>query len=153
MEKTSNCLASLSPSLPTAYDNPFLEAAQKCTDLRDYMDWLTDRVLAAEQNVDDHIELNHHLMDGLYRRTMLAKEGTMVVGGVHKKACLVFLQAGTISVVTEHGASTLTGPLVFESGPSARRVGFCHTDVVWSNIFAVTGTNLDDIEDELFSLE
>ncbi len=159
MEKTSSCLASLSPSLPTAYE-PFREAddatsslpdAERVTTLRAYMEWIVDRIVASP--LDERLRTEHDLSDGLYRRTMYAREGTVIVGAPHKKSSLVFLQAGTISVMTERGTATMSGPLVFQAPSGSRRIGYCHTDVVWSNVFAVTGRTLDAIEEELFSLE
>jgi hypothetical protein len=120
---------------------------------REYIDSVEDAILA--QPVAERIDadLQHSLADGLYTRTMTLPAGVTLTGLVHKKTCLTILQAGTISVLTEEGAATLTAPAMFWSRAGLRRLGMTHTPVVWTTIHAVSGNDLDAIEDELFSYD
>lgn len=120
---------------------------------RDYIDRVEDAILAASG--DDRVDagLQHSLAAGLYTRTMTLPAGVTLTGLVHRKACLTILQEGTISVLTEEGAATLTAPAMFWSRAGLRRLGMTHTPVVWTTIHAVQATDLEAIEDELFSYD
>lgn len=119
---------------------------------RSYINWVEEELLLASEG-KLCADLEHRLVDGLYYRSMRCPAGTMLTGYVHKKAGLSMLQSGSISIMTEHGVSLLKGPLVFDCPAGIRRLGYCHEEVVWTNVFAVTGKTLGEIESELFQTE
>ncbi|MDY0087118.1 MAG: hypothetical protein RBS78_00970 [Coriobacteriia bacterium] len=133
--------------LPAAIATESLPPAERRTRLRDYINWVEEQLLEAPQAEAD---LEHHLVDGLYTRTMRCPAGTTLTGAVHKRASLTFLIEGEISVLTEKGCARLTAPLVFPSAAGIRRLGHCHTDVVWATVCATAGTTLAEVEAELF---
>lgn len=118
--------------------------------LRGYIDDVEWDLLQLPQ-VD--VPLDHQLVGKLYTRTMRCPAGTALTGLVHRLPTLTILHSGDISVLTEHGATRLRGPMMFHSAAGIRRLGYAHTDVVWSTVAAVEGTTLDEIEAELFSLD
>jgi len=133
-----------------AHSGEFSVVAQKLATPAErlgYIDWVEQQLL---QEVQAPMALDHNLLDGLYTRTMIAPEGTMLTGAIHKKGCLTLLMRGSISVITADGAALMTGPLIFQAAAGVRRLGYCHTEVVWATVHAVQSTNLDDIEAELF---
>lgn len=117
----------------------------------DYISWVEEKLL--EEGIDERVTICNHLVDGLYYRTMRVPAGVTFTGARHLKAGLVLLQEGSLSILTEHGGVDMTAPYVTTSKPCAGKLGYAHTDVVWTNVFATTKTTLEDIEQELFSLE
>lgn len=120
---------------------------------REYIDCVEDAILSASEVDRVDADLGHSLKDGLYARTMTLPAGITLTGLVHRKACLTILQEGSISVLTEEGAATLTAPAMFWSRAGLRRLGQTHTRVVWTTLHAVESKTLDGIEAELFSYD
>ncbi len=164
MEKTFSSSGSLVPSRPAeleGYDQGayaevventrHLSPSKQAEEIREYIAWCEEQMLALP--LDESTKITHSLLDGLYARTMYVPAGVSITGARHLKSGLVLLQQGTISILSERGAAKLTAPLVFPSPAGSGRLGYAHSDVVWTNVFATTGTTLDEIERELFSLE
>jgi hypothetical protein len=85
----------------------------------------------------------HWFAPGIYARELLIPAGTCLTGKIHRGAHLNIISAGRISVLTEHGIRTLEAPCTLVSDAGIKRVGFAHTDTVWTCIHA----NHDDCRD------
>lgn len=124
-----------------------LPSADREREIDDYITWVEDRLLdLAQQQVGMH----HQLIDGIYMRTVRIPAGTTLTGAIHKRGCLTLLLEGTISVLTPQGSALLKAPLMFPAAAGVRRLGYCHTDVLWATIHSVSSSDLDSIEEELF---
>lgn len=95
------------------------------------------------------VPVKHYFTDGMYAREMFIPANTVLTGAVHKTQHLCVISQGTISVLTNDGVKTLSAPCTFVSEPGIKRVGFAHTDVVWTTFHATRETDLDKLVEEL----
>ena len=91
----------------------------------------------------------HYFAEGLYAREITIPQGVLLTGKVHKSEHLNILSKGTITVWTEDGMKTLTAPATLVSRPGTKRVGWAHTEVVWTTVHATDKQDLLEIEAEL----
>jgi hypothetical protein len=99
------------------------------------------------------LEPVHHFAAGLYARELRIPAGTLLTGKVHKTEHLNILSAGTITVWTEEGMRTLSAPFTLVSQPGTKRVGYAHSDCVWTTVHATDETDLERLEAELVETE
>lgn len=92
---------------------------------------------------------HHTFAPGLYIRTIELAAGTTLTGMVHKTEHVFLLTKGILTVVTEDGRQTLEAPAQFVARAGLKRVGYCHTDVVCSNVHITTETDLARLEADL----
>lgn len=96
------------------------------------------------------IEPVHYFADGLYAREITIPSGTVLTGKVHRTRHLNILSRGTITVWSEaEGTKQLTAPATFVAEAGSRRVGYAHTDVVWTTVHATSETDLEKLETDL----
>lgn len=101
------------------------------------------------------IEYNHIFSGGVYIREMRAPAGVIVIGKRHRYETCNILMSGTMSVWVsgesgsgEERVQEISGPIIITSKPGARKIAYCHTDVVFHNIHPTDLTDLDEIEKE-----
>lgn len=109
---------------------------------------LEDELLKQPQ-VD--IPVTHHLPAGLYAREITIPAGVMVTGKVHLEEHLNIISAGEISILTEDGVKRIKAPYTMISRPGTKRVGYAHTDTVWTTVHAnpQNETEIAALEDRL----
>lgn len=118
-------------------------------------DELREKVLELEkvmfQMTEHHIKIEprHIFTQGIYAREITIPEGSTVVGEKHKTTHINILSKGKISVLTERGIETLEAPYTFVAPPGTKRVGFAHTEVVWTTFHATEETNIAKLEQQL----
>ena len=111
------------------------EAAVPQPKFRPTMDQIhaLERELAAHPGRLMELRTEHHFAPGMYAREMHIPAGVMLTGRTHRTGHLCSISAGTITVWSEGGEGLqLKAPCTFESLPGAKRVGFAHTDVVFT---------------------
>lgn len=92
----------------------------------------------------------HHFAAGLYARSMVVPAGMLLVGMLHTSEHISILSAGSISVWSVGGeVQHFEAPHIFVGQPGARRIGFTHSDVVWTTIHATDATTVEDAERQL----
>lgn len=89
------------------------------------------------------IPIKHHFADGLYLREGFIPAGTLATGMLHVSEHANIISHGTIRIVTEDGAETLTAPATFICRPGVKKVAVAITDVVMINVHA----NPDNLRD------
>lgn len=89
------------------------------------------------------IPIKHHFADGLYLREGFIPAGTLATGMLHVAEHANIISQGTIRIVTEDGAETLTAPATFICRPGVKKVAVAVTDVVMINVHA----NPDNLRD------
>jgi hypothetical protein len=95
-------------------------------------------------------ELNHLFVDGMYARTMLIPQGSLVTGKRHKRAHINIIVQGTAHVYTnEHEVEEVNAPAIFPSGEGVRKAVYAVDDVIWTTIHATKQTDVASAEDEL----
>lgn len=94
------------------------------------------------------LQTTHELSGGVYARTIVIPAGTVLTGASHKKDHINIMQ-GDITVSTDEGMKRLTGQHVIPTKAGMKRVGFAHTDTIWTTICQTFLTEIDAIEAEL----
>lgn len=97
------------------------------------------------------IETIHHFAPGLYAREVRIPAGATVVGKIHRTEHMNILSEGEISVMTEEGVKRLKAPCTLISKSGMKRVGYAHSDVVWTTIHPTEETDLAKLEDILIA--
>lgn len=92
--------------------------------------------------VDPELLTRHWFAPGIYARELFIPAGTCLTGKIHLSAHLNIV-SGCISVLTEHGVKTIEGYCTLKSDAGIKRVGFAHSDTVWTCIHP----NPDDCTD------
>jgi hypothetical protein len=115
---------------------------------RDQID-KAERYLAQMETRVFDIPVVHHHLPGMYAREMRIPAGIALTGKTHRHAHLNVLSEGEITVWTEEGMKRLKAPFRFESKPGTKRIGYAHTDVVWTTYHPTWETDLELIEAEV----
>jgi hypothetical protein len=104
-----------------------------------------ENVVAGDTEV---FPLKHTFTDGIYIRQMSMREGSAVIGKIHKSPHVWFLLSGVLSVATETSSEDYEAPCYVEAPAGSKRVIFAHEDSVWVNVYPnPTNTrDLDEIE-------
>lgn len=86
----------------------------------------------------------HFFLDGLYAREITIPAGTLLSGKIHRTQHLNIISKGEISVYTEgEGVRRIVAPHTFIAEPGTRRLGFAHTETVWTTVHANPGDERD----------
>lgn len=91
--------------------------------------------------------VTHEFVDGMYVRRLFIAKGTILVGKIHKKACVNIVEKGDISVLTETGSKRIQAGFTLISPAGLQKVGFAHEDTVFTNIFRTDETDPEKVED------
>jgi hypothetical protein len=95
---------------------------------------------------------NHYFANGVYVREMIVPAGNIVIGKIHKAPHITILVQGKITITTEEGSQTIEAPLTLVAAPGMKRVGYCHTDVIWHSVHHVgEERDLEKIEEALIA--
>lgn len=96
------------------------------------------------------IPLKHHFGGGIYAREILIPAGTIILGKRHRHSTLNFLVSGDLSLYMGEGVQSkrVSGPLLFESSPGARKLAYAHTDAIFINFHPTEETDLEIIEEK-----
>jgi len=76
---------------------------------------------------------------------MSMREGSAVIGKIHKSPHIWFLLSGSLSVATETSSEDYEAPCYVEAPAGSKRVIFAHEDSVWVNVYP-NPTNIKDLE-------
>ncbi|MEN9885695.1 MAG: Ralstonia phage [Pseudomonadota bacterium] len=79
-------------------------------------------------------DTEHVFTPGVYIRTIRIPAGTVLVGRIHKEEHLNLLQAGTITDFSQDGLCTYSAPAMLVGSKGVKRVGYAHTDVIWTTV-------------------
>lgn len=148
IECRSRALAEIPPFLDPATGRFWVaDLGQKA--IRQWMDELTVDLLALPKELQLECELKHTFLDGMYMREMFIPKGALVLGKVHKQACMNVVSKGDISILTEAGSARVTAGHSAPSPAGTQKVGYAHEDTVFVNVFRTDETDLSVIEDVL----
>lgn len=95
------------------------------------------------------LPLEHEFVDGMYIRRLFVKKGQLIAGHIHKKACINFVEAGDISVLTETGMARVRAGFLLASPPGMQKIGYAHEDTIFTNVFLAAETDIEALEREL----
>jgi len=98
-------------------------------------------------------ETKHHFHAGMYCREVWRDAGVLVVGKVHKKEHFYFIVNGTVSITTDDGVQTVTGPHLFKSKPGSRRAVYSETPALCMTFHVTDSKTVEEAEIELVEEE
>lgn len=97
------------------------------------------------------LPVKHYFARGVYARELFIPAGTVVVGKIHKYSQINILSKGDISVSTDSGVVRVQAPFTVVGPAGTKRVGYAHTDCIWTTISATDLTDVDEIEKEIIA--
>jgi len=93
--------------------------------------WIKDQPIQLE------IETNHYFAGGIYEREIIVPSGALITGKIHLTEHLAKLVKGTMSIYSDGGTKTITGPVTFVSQAGVKRLGYAHDECVFSTFHNV----------------
>lgn len=94
-------------------------------------------------------ETTHTFHGGMYCREVWRPAGVIVVGKVHKKEHFYLIVSGTVSITTDDGVKSITGPQLLCSKPGTKRAVYAETDALCMTFHVVEATTIEEAEHEL----
>jgi quercetin dioxygenase-like cupin family protein len=91
----------------------------------------------------------HLFHGGMYCRQVWRPAGCTIVGKVHKKEHFYLVVSGTVSITTDTGVQTVTGPKLLCSSPGTKRAVYAETDALCMTFHAVDAVTVEAAEEEL----
>lgn len=115
---------------------------------------IRERVLAFEhvlmQLPQIEIEPRHEFIEGLYKREITFKKGTLATGKIHRADHMDVMLSGEMIVASENGYKHLKGPCFMTSTAGKKKAGYALTDVIWATYHPTKCTTIETVEAELF---
>ena len=90
---------------------------------------------------------------GIYARTIVIPEDTALVGEIHKFENMNYLVSGTITVATEQGVETITGPRIIVSPAGTKRAGHTLTEVVWTSLHPTEESETEKVREHVIATD
>jgi hypothetical protein len=94
-------------------------------------------------------DVDHIVGGGMYMRVMRIPKGQLLVGKIHRKACMNIVTKGDITLMTELGKKRVQAGFRALSKPGTMKVGFAHEDTEFINVFRTNETDIAKIEAEI----
>lgn len=91
----------------------------------------------------------HYFHGGMYCREVWRDGGVLVVGKVHRKEHFYLIVSGTVSMTTDDGVQTLTGPALLLSKPGTKRAVLSLTPAMCMTFHRTDATTVEAAEAEL----
>lgn len=91
----------------------------------------------------------HTFHGGMYCREVWRKAGVTIVGKVHKKEHFYLVVSGTVSITTDDGVKSITGPYLINSMPGTKRAVYAETDALCMTFHVVDAQTVKEAEQEL----
>lgn len=111
--------------------------------VREYIALVAEKLLVGEKR---ELEVKHTFLDGMYVRELFIPKGTLLVGKIHKQACVNIVSKGDISILTETGSARVKAGYSVASPAGIQKLGFAHEDTVFVNVFRTDETDPEKIE-------
>ena len=101
-------------------------------------------------NIAEELPVDHFVHAGMYYRALTIPEGVCLTGKIHFDDHICILEQGDLSVMTDDGMKRLQAPARFQARSGLKKIGYAHTDVIFSTVHKTDLTDLDEIENVLF---
>lgn len=95
----------------------------------------------------------HYFHAGMYCREVFRPAGALIVGRVHKKEHFYLIANGTVTITTDTGVETFTGPHVVMSKPGTKRAVYAQTDATCMTFHVTDVKTVEDAEVEMVEPE
>ena len=123
----------------------FLEVSTMDGDILTNMVELESFIKTLPQAMDT-IKIKEYVADGVVVREASALKGTLVSGRTHLKSEVGFLSKGSMITLTNYGIEFLTAPTTVIYPANIKRISYCISDVVWSNIHSTSDIPMNDTQ-------
>ena len=102
----------------------------------------------------DNFPLKHTFADGIYVRQMDMKQGSIVIGAIHKDEHVWFLLTGNLTIGTKDKVEDYIAPCYVISKPGTQRVIYANEDSIFVNIHKnpTNNKNIKELEKEIVAL-
>ena len=118
---------------------------------------MRDRVVSLQKEISKLPQYEpitkHYFHAGMYCREVFREEGVLIVGKVHKKEHFYVVASGTVTVTTDDGVITVTGPHVFQSKPGAKRAVYANTPATCMTFHVTESKSPEEAEIEMVEAE
>lgn len=96
------------------------------------------------------IEPENIFSGGVYIRQITVPAGSLIIGKRHRYETCNMLLKGEMSLYVGGGKPPvrIEAPLLFTSQPGVKKMAYCHSEVIFSNIHPTQETDLETIEKE-----
>ena len=94
-------------------------------------------------------QTKHTFHGGMYCREVWRPAGVLVIGKVHKKEHFYVIMYGTVSITTDDGVRSITGPCILNSTPGTKRAVYAETDALCVTFHRTDSATIEDAETEL----
>jgi hypothetical protein len=95
------------------------------------------------------LPVEHEFVDGMYIRKLFIPKGTLIVGKIHRKPCVNFVERGDIAVLTEFGSRRCGPGFMGVSHAGIQKLGYAYEDTVFVNVFRVESESIEQVEEEV----
>ena len=151
--------------MPNCVDR-FLESLKPVTPVQDAFRLLEDssggsrdEVRAAIQNLGQEMmkvadyggDYDHSVVNGMYRRSIFMKAGSLVASKIHTEPNFSFVMKGKARVISEDGDVILTSPAMFITEPGTQRILAIEEDMIFVTMHPnpTNSTDFEALEDRL----
>jgi len=98
---------------------------------------------------DDDLDIVNTFTEGLYSRSGTMRQGSLIIGHIHKHSCINIMSTGKMIVNMDGVTTTIEAPCVFSSPSGSRKVLLVLEDVTFTNVHNTETTDLDELRKEL----
>lgn len=118
---------------------------------------MREMVQALQDEISKHPQYEppteHVFHGGMYCRQVWRPEGCLIVGKIHKKEHFYMIVSGTVTVTTDDGVQTITGPMLLCSKPGTKRAVYANTDALCMTFHRVDSNTPEAVESELIEYD
>lgn len=102
-------------------------------------------------NVAQELPVEDFIHDGMYYRALTIPAGICLTGKVHHDDHICILEQGDLSVMTDDGMKRLQAPARFKARAGLKKIGYAHTDVIFSTVHRTDAKTCQEAEQKHFS--
>lgn len=102
--------------------------------------------------INDYMgEYDHSVINGMYRRTVFMKAGSLVETKIHTEPNFTFVMKGRARVLSDDGYAIINAPDMFITYPGTKRILEIEEDMIFVTMHPNpnNSTNFDELEDRL----
>lgn len=112
------------------------------------IEWI---ILNSMINIAEELPVEHKVFGGIYARELFIPEGVVLTGKIHLEDHICILSEGDLSVMTDDGIKRILAPCMFNAKAGIKKIGYAHTDCTFTTFHRTDLTDIDEIENALFS--
>jgi len=112
------------------------------------IEWI---MLKTMPNIVKDLPVNHFVHGGMYCRSLTIFKNVILTGKIHLTDHICSLDKGEISVMMDNGIKRISAPCTFKASGGTKKIGYAHTECIFTTYHATELTDIQEIENTLFS--